>query len=54
MHADVTHFIIFLAVAQKELEDLSKYKEEHRPGPIHLTPEKLGIMEMYDKYPLIC
>ncbi|XP_072542050.1 epithelial-stromal interaction protein 1 [Salminus brasiliensis] len=29
-------------MAQKELEDLSRYKEEHRPGPINQAPEKLG------------
>ncbi|XP_066543063.1 epithelial-stromal interaction protein 1 isoform X2 [Hoplias malabaricus] len=29
-------------MAQKELEDLDRYKEEHRPGPIHLAPENLG------------
>uniref|UniRef100_A0AAR2JD49 Uncharacterized protein n=1 Tax=Pygocentrus nattereri TaxID=42514 RepID=A0AAR2JD49_PYGNA len=29
-------------MAKKELDDLNKWKEEHRPGPIHLAPEKLG------------
>ncbi|XP_048048970.1 epithelial-stromal interaction protein 1 isoform X2 [Megalobrama amblycephala] len=29
-------------IAQKEEEDLRKWKEENRPGPIHLPPEQLG------------
>nr|XP_020652685.1 epithelial-stromal interaction protein 1 isoform X2 [Pogona vitticeps] len=29
-------------VANKELEDLAKWKEQHKPGPITLTPQKLG------------
>ncbi|XP_035379773.1 epithelial-stromal interaction protein 1 isoform X2 [Electrophorus electricus] len=31
-----------LRIAQKELEDLDRWQDEHRPGPIHLAPEKLG------------
>uniref|UniRef100_H3A339 Epithelial stromal interaction 1 n=1 Tax=Latimeria chalumnae TaxID=7897 RepID=H3A339_LATCH len=29
-------------VAAKELEELQRWKEEHRPGPINLAPEHLG------------
>ncbi|KAI2660425.1 Epithelial-stromal interaction protein 1 [Labeo rohita] len=29
-------------IAQKEEEDLRRWKEENRPGPIQLPPEKLG------------
>ncbi|XP_067111385.1 epithelial-stromal interaction protein 1 [Osmerus mordax] len=29
-------------MAQKEEEELQRYKEAHRPGPIHLNPERLG------------
>ncbi|XP_036421285.1 epithelial-stromal interaction protein 1 isoform X2 [Colossoma macropomum] len=29
-------------MAEKELDDLNKWKEAHRPGPVHLAPEKLG------------
>ncbi|XP_015282688.1 PREDICTED: epithelial-stromal interaction protein 1, partial [Gekko japonicus] len=29
-------------IANKELEELDKWKELHRPGPINLTPQKLG------------
>ncbi|KAI4872444.1 hypothetical protein NFI96_033685 [Prochilodus magdalenae] len=29
-------------MAQKELDDLNRWKEENRPGPIQLAPEKLG------------
>ncbi|XP_051761041.1 epithelial-stromal interaction protein 1 isoform X4 [Ctenopharyngodon idella] len=29
-------------IAQKEEEDLRRWKEENRPGPIHLPPEQLG------------
>ncbi|XP_053563950.1 epithelial-stromal interaction protein 1 [Bombina bombina] len=29
-------------MAKKELEDLEHWKEAHRPGPINLTPKKLG------------
>ncbi|XP_046701850.1 epithelial-stromal interaction protein 1 isoform X2 [Silurus meridionalis] len=31
-----------LNMSQKELDDLQRYKEEHRPGPIQLSPKKLG------------
>ncbi|KAF4086970.1 hypothetical protein AMELA_G00090130 [Ameiurus melas] len=31
-----------LRMSQKELEDQQRWKEEHRPGPIQLAPEKLG------------
>lgn len=34
------------AVAQKEEEDLRKLKEENRPGPIQLAPERLGNVEI--------
>ena len=29
-------------MAQKEEEELQRYKEANRPGPIHLNPERLG------------
>ncbi|XP_042314810.1 epithelial-stromal interaction protein 1 isoform X2 [Sceloporus undulatus] len=29
-------------IANKELEDLAKWKEQHRPGVIRLPPQKLG------------
>uniref|UniRef100_H3A340 Epithelial stromal interaction 1 n=1 Tax=Latimeria chalumnae TaxID=7897 RepID=H3A340_LATCH len=29
-------------MAAKELEELQRWKEEHRPGPINLAPEHLG------------
>ncbi|XP_060089558.1 epithelial-stromal interaction protein 1 isoform X2 [Heteronotia binoei] len=29
-------------IANKELEELQKWKDLHRPGPISLTPQKLG------------
>ncbi|NXM70880.1 ESIP1 protein, partial [Serilophus lunatus] len=32
-------------VAKKELEDLERWKEEHRPGPITLVPQRLGGKE---------
>ncbi|NWW97684.1 ESIP1 protein, partial [Caloenas nicobarica] len=32
-------------VAKKELDDLEKWKEEHRPGPVKVVPQKLGGME---------
>ncbi|NXN91837.1 ESIP1 protein, partial [Rhinopomastus cyanomelas] len=28
--------------AKKELDDLERWKEEHRPGPIKLAPQRLG------------
>ncbi|XP_056321682.1 epithelial-stromal interaction protein 1 [Danio aesculapii] len=31
-----------LRISQQEEEDLRRLKEENRPGPIHLTPERLG------------
>ncbi|KAB5577082.1 hypothetical protein PHYPO_G00205870 [Pangasianodon hypophthalmus] len=31
-----------LRMSQKEQNDLQRWKEEHRPGPIQLAPEKLG------------
>ncbi|KFV20475.1 Epithelial-stromal interaction protein 1, partial [Tauraco erythrolophus] len=31
--------------AQKELDDLERWKEEHRPGPIQLVPQRLGGKE---------
>ncbi|MCJ8732564.1 hypothetical protein PDJAM_G00212760 [Pangasius djambal] len=31
-----------LRMSQKEQDDLKRWKEEHRPGPIELAPEKLG------------
>ncbi|NXG35590.1 ESIP1 protein, partial [Dromaius novaehollandiae] len=33
------------SVAKKELDDLERWKEEHRPGPIKLTPQRLGGKE---------
>ncbi|NWV23929.1 ESIP1 protein, partial [Origma solitaria] len=30
------------SVAKKELDDLERWKEEHRPGPITLVPQRLG------------
>ncbi|NWU06162.1 ESIP1 protein, partial [Cephalopterus ornatus] len=32
-------------IAQKELDDLERWKEEHRPGPITLVPQRLGGKE---------
>ncbi|NXP09539.1 ESIP1 protein, partial [Thinocorus orbignyianus] len=32
-------------IAQKELNDLERWKEEHRPGPIKLVPQRLGGKE---------
>ncbi|XP_029458803.1 epithelial-stromal interaction protein 1-like isoform X2 [Rhinatrema bivittatum] len=32
-------------IAREELENLERWKEQHRPGPIHLTPKKLGGIE---------
>ena len=29
-------------IANKELEDLAKWKDQHKPGPITLLPQKLG------------
>ncbi|NWW50363.1 ESIP1 protein, partial [Pedionomus torquatus] len=34
-----------LSFAQKELNDLERWKEEHRPGPIKLVPQRLGGRE---------
>jgi len=34
------------AVAQKEEEDLRRLREENRPGPIQLPPERLGNVKM--------
>ncbi|NXF03993.1 ESIP1 protein, partial [Smithornis capensis] len=31
-----------LSFAKKELDDLERWKEEHRPGPIALVPQRLG------------
>ncbi|NWU64946.1 ESIP1 protein, partial [Pterocles burchelli] len=33
------------SVAKKELDDLERWKEEHRPGPIKLVPQRLGGKE---------
>lgn len=30
------------SVAKKELDDLERWKEKHRPGPIKLAPQRLG------------
>ncbi|NWX40144.1 ESIP1 protein, partial [Steatornis caripensis] len=30
------------SVAKKELDDLERWKEEHRPGPIKVVPQRLG------------
>ncbi|NXF99847.1 ESIP1 protein, partial [Sakesphorus luctuosus] len=32
-------------IAKKELDDLERWKEEHRPGPITLAPQRLGGKE---------
>ncbi|KAM6418935.1 epithelial-stromal interaction protein 1 isoform 2-T2 [Pluvialis apricaria] len=32
-------------IAKKELNDLQRWKEEHRPGPIKLVPQRLGGKE---------
>ncbi len=40
------HFYFSSAVAQKEEDDLRRLKEENRPGPIQLAPERLGNVEM--------
>ncbi|NXD11520.1 ESIP1 protein, partial [Nothocercus nigrocapillus] len=29
-------------IAKKELDDLERWKEDHRPGPIKLPPQRLG------------
>lgn len=41
------------AVAQKEEEALQRWKEENRPPPVHLNPERLGKPThlYYHKYP---
>ncbi|NWX83505.1 ESIP1 protein, partial [Nothoprocta ornata] len=36
-------------IAKKELDDLKRWKEEHRPGPIKLTPQRLGGKESEDQ-----
>ncbi|NXL59296.1 ESIP1 protein, partial [Chordeiles acutipennis] len=33
------------SVAKKELDDLERWKEEHKPGPIKLVPQRLGGKE---------
>ncbi|NWR32277.1 ESIP1 protein, partial [Tachuris rubrigastra] len=33
------------SVAKKELDDLERWKEEHKPGPITLVPQRLGGKE---------
>ncbi|NXC46248.1 ESIP1 protein, partial [Penelope pileata] len=33
------------SVAKKELDDLERWKEEHRPGPIKMIPQRLGGKE---------
>ncbi|NXK03685.1 ESIP1 protein, partial [Herpetotheres cachinnans] len=33
------------SVAKKELDDLEQWKEEHRPRPIKLVPQRLGGKE---------
>ncbi|XP_027744709.1 epithelial-stromal interaction protein 1 [Empidonax traillii] len=32
-------------IAKKELDDLERWKEDHRPGPIMLVPQRLGGKE---------
>ncbi|XP_010127603.1 PREDICTED: epithelial-stromal interaction protein 1 [Chlamydotis macqueenii] len=32
-------------IAKRELDDLERWKEEHRPGPIKLVPQRLGGKE---------
>lgn len=32
-------------IAKKELDDLERWKEKHRPGPIKLAPQRLGGKE---------
>ncbi|XP_071596172.1 epithelial-stromal interaction protein 1 isoform X2 [Heliangelus exortis] len=32
-------------IAKKELDDLERWREEHRPGPINLAPQRLGGKE---------
>ncbi|OPJ67077.1 epithelial-stromal interaction protein 1 isoform B [Patagioenas fasciata monilis] len=32
-------------IAKKELDDLERWKEEHRPGRVKVVPQKLGGME---------
>ncbi|KAJ7401556.1 Epithelial-stromal interaction protein 1 [Pitangus sulphuratus] len=32
-------------IAKKELDDLERWKEDHRPGPITLVPQRLGGKE---------
>lgn len=34
--------VYFAVVAQKEEEDLQRWKETNRAAPVHLNPEKLG------------
>ncbi|NXB63590.1 ESIP1 protein, partial [Struthidea cinerea] len=45
-----SNFHIFISfytcsVAKKELDDLERWKKEHRPGPITLVPQRLGGKE---------
>ncbi|NXA33901.1 ESIP1 protein, partial [Eudromia elegans] len=37
------------SVAKKELDDLKRWKKDHRPGPIKLTPQRLGGKESEDQ-----
>lgn len=47
LFSTASNFHIFVSfctctVAKKELDDLERWKEEHRPGPVKLVPQKLG------------
>ncbi|NWH22780.1 ESIP1 protein, partial [Grus americana] len=45
--SNINIFVSFCtcSVAKKELDDLERWKEEHRPGPIKLAPQRLGGKE---------
>ncbi|NWS66782.1 ESIP1 protein, partial [Crotophaga sulcirostris] len=50
LFSTASKFHIFLSfgtcsVAKKELDDLEWWKEEHRPGPVNLVPQRLGGKE---------
>lgn len=41
----ISVYLFFIAV-QKEEEALRKWKEENRPGTIHMQPMRLGIVKI--------
>ncbi len=42
--------IYFIVVAQKEEEDLRRWKEANRATAVHLNPEKLGNQHLNHLY----